>query len=523
MKRKFLLLYVLLVLTLVSTTVLSGCGGSTNSAPNVNDKSDGNNDSVTEVKDSIIIGIDQEPSSLDAQFSNELSGRYIFFNIYDNLVTRDESGKYHPSLAEKWDVSEDEKEYTFYLRKGIKFHNGEELKASDVKFSLDRGMTSSYVSFLYGAFDKVDVIDDYKVKVTLKYSSPTFLQVLSLPQAGILSEAAYNEYGDDYTRNPVGTGAYKFEEWVPGDKISLIANDDYFNGAPSIKECTFRIITDRGTGMVALEKGEVDVYYGISSVDKQNAIDNPDITYDECQAISYEHVVINCEDEIFSNPLVRQAVAYALDKESILIAGRDGLGYIADIQAPDYMFGYTDKVKSYPYDPEKAKELLAQAGYPDGFDCNISVNSGYREKEAQVIQAGLAEVGINVTIDVYEWGALLDSLSNGGYQISLVAKSLHINDPGLVTFNSFHSSQIGGAGNFYRYKNEELDGLLENSKTETNEDTRKQIFEQIYQKLHEDVPNIPLYWRVINVAYNKNLKGLKSNPEQQYLCKNFSW
>lgn len=512
MRKKSLVLCMLLVSVLVCSTVLAGCGEKA-----ADEKSNKN------AEDSIIIGISVEAPTLDPQMTSSHQARQIYCNLYDNLVEKNESGEFVGSLADNWTVSDDKLEYTFKLREGVKFHNGEELKASDVKFSFDRGMESPHVAFFYGSFSSVEVVDEYTVKVTLNSPAATFLEIMTLPQTSIVSEKAVTEFGDDYGRNPVGTGPYKFEKWNSGENIIFSGNEDYFKGAPSIKSCEFRIITDKNTGYIVLEKGEIDVYYDLSSVDRQRTIDNVNLTYDEIGSIAYEHIIINNENEKFSDVKVRQALAYAVDRESILIAGNNGVGVLADSQIPSTMFGYSDKVKSYEYNAEKAKALLEEAGYKDGFKCVIKVNSGYREKEAQVIQANLADIGIKADIAVVEWGTLLTELGNGNFEISLVGKNLHLDDPALTLNNSFSTKFIGAGGNFYRYSNAELDKKLEQSLVEQDQTVREKLFEEILTVLHEEVPNIPISWNINNIGYNKNLKGVKALPISHYEVYNFSW
>lgn len=476
---------------------------------------------VGAVKDKVVIGIATEPPTLDPQMTSALYTRQVCFNIYDNLVMKNYEGQYTPSLAESWTT--DGTQYVFKLKKGIKFHNGDELKASDVRFTFERGMQSPHVRFFYDVFEKVEALDDFTIRITLKYPTLILLDILTLPQTGIVSERAVTEAGKTYGRKPVGTGPYSFDKWTTGVDISLKGNDDYFMGKPAIGGCEFRFISDKSTAMVALEKGEVDAYLEISAVDKENAAQHPRLKYEETAGTSYEHLLFNCEDEKFSNVKLRQAIAYALDKESILMAGNNGVGALADSQIPPFMFGYPDTVKSYPYDPQKAQTLLSEAGYEKGFECTIKVNSGFREKEAQVIQANLSEIGIDAKIEVLEWGTLLSILGEGKFQLSIVGKNLHFDDPAVATNNSFNSKYAGEGGNFYRYRNPELDVLLEQSITELDKEKRIVLFEKILKTLHGDVPNVPLYWNINNIAYVRDLEGVKVLPITHYKVFNFHW
>ena len=474
-------------------------------------------------KDSITIGISSEPPVLDPQSTTAHAARQVYCNIYSNLLEKDEAGKYVGSVAERYEVSDDGLVYTFHIRDDVKFHNGDPLTANDVRFTLQRGMDSAFVAFFYDAFETVEAPDDSTVVVTLKYPASMFLEILTMPQTGIVSEKAVMEAGDQYGRDPVGSGPYQFSDWTSGDHITLTANENYYGGVPSIKTCTFRIITDVGTGTIALEKGEIDMYYDISSTDKQRILDNAGLVYEEIGSISYEHLVINCENSKFTDKNVRKALAYAIDLESIIIAGKNGAGVLAENQIPETMFGYSDQVKAYPYDTEKAKAALAEAGYENGFDCVMKVNAGFREKEAQVIQANLREIGINMDIEVLEWGTFLDDVEAGNYELALISSNLHIDDPSLVLNSSFNSEKFGTGGNLYRYANSDLDEMIVQSFTESDSAARKQLFGDILMLLHEEVPNVPICWNINNVAYNNQLKGMKVLPLSHYKIDNLSW
>lgn len=499
---------------------LTACGGAGQS-PQGGAQASGTAQPVS--KDGIVIGIATEPPVLDPQSTTAHTARQVYCNIYSNLLAKTEAGEYVGDLAESYEASADGLTYTFHLRKGAKFHNGEEVKASDVKFTMERGMSSAYVAFFYDAFEKVEAPDDYTVVITLKYNASMFLEIMTMPQSGIVSEKAVTASGDQYGRTPVGSGPYKLQEWVPGDHITLAANEEYYGGAPALKSCQFRIITDKGTGAIALEKGEVDMYYDVSPTDVQRMMDNTGLTYEEIGSISYEHLVINCASSKFASKAVRQALAYAIDKESVVIAGKNGAGVLAQTQIPETMFGFSTAVQAYPYDAAKAKDALAQAGVPDGFSCTMKVDAGFREKEAQVIQANLAEIGIVMDIEVLEWGTFLSDVEAGNYELALISSNLHINDPSLVLNSSFHSQKFGQGGNLYRYANKQLDDMILKSFTEQDTAAREKLFGDIQVLLHEEVPNLPLYWNNNNVAYNNQLQGMKVLPLSHYKVVNLSW
>lgn len=504
-KLTFVISVLFLVFGLVMTTLITGL--------------------ASKEDNSVVFGLTAEPPVLDPHYTSSGVARSTYSNMYDSLVMHDDSGEYVGALAENWTISEDRTEYIFRLRKGVKFHNGEELKASDVKFSLDRGKNSPHVAFMYTGFKDVEVLDDYTVKIQLEAPSEIFLEVMCQPHTSIVSEKAVTELGNQaFARNPVGTGPYKFVKWTPGVSIEMEAFEDYFLGAPSIKYAKFPIIIDRTVATVALEKGEIDIYQDFLPIDKALIMGNPDLTWDQTTGAHVDQFIINCENKILSNRLVRQAIAYAIDKESVLLIGKEGFGVLADSQIPPYLTDYfPETVKAYPYDVEKAKELLKQAGYPDGFSIKMYIIAGYYEKMAQVAQSNLSQVGIDVEIQVFEWGTYLELIGNGNYEMALMGQSIQILDPGLLLNWLFLSGNIGPGGNFCRYQNPEMDKLITTSFSEKDKSKRKEMFKEIVQIAHDDVVGVPVYWWINNIGYNKDLKGAKALTIFHYKLKEYSW
>lgn len=524
----------LMLAAMLTLSTLAGCSSSSSESSSASSSSSSSSSSTgTEIEvaglepaageDSIVIGIGVEAVTMDPHATTAHQSRQIYCNIYDSLLTKNDDGTFAGRLASSWEISEDSLEYTFYLEEGVLFHNGEEFTAADVKYSFERGMESAHVNFLYAGITAVEVVDTYTVKVILENPSATLLEVMTLPQTHILNEKAVTEAGEDYGRNPVGTGPYQFVSWTSGESIELVAFEDYFRGEAPITNVKFRFITDKSTGTIVLEKGEIDVYYDPTTVDVERLQTNEDLVYEDIAGTSYEMLVINNLCEPFDNVLVRQALAYAVNNEDVLIAGDNGVGFLAESQIPSTMPGYSENVTAYPYDTEMAKSLLAEAGYPDGFECTMTVNSGYREKEAQVIQAYLSMVGIDMKIEVLEWGTLLTDLADGNYELSLVGKNLHIADPAITTANCFGTEYMYGGGNLFLYSNPDFDSMMAAAMVEMDTDVRNGIFEDILELLHEEVPNVPYYWKVNSLAFNKNLNGINVLAMSHYEVYNFYW
>jgi peptide/nickel transport system substrate-binding protein len=473
-------------------------------------------------KDSFIMALPEDAQNLDPQNNNSLNSMRIVVNINETLTKIDDNGKVVPSLAEDWEVSEDGLEYIFHIKKGVKFHNGEELKADDVVFTFERAMASPFAGAVFGPVESAEKIDDYSVKVKLKYQYVPFLTALTAPVSSIVNKEAVESKGDDYGRNPVGTGAYEFVNWASGSQIVLKAFEDYHLGPAPIKNVTYKIITDPSTAVVALQSGEVDAVINVPAIDIQSINNDPNLTLYETPSALFEYLGMNTSQAPFDNVKVRQAIAYALDKEGILMGVAEGTGVLANNQLIDSIFGYTDEIKAYPYDVEKAKSLLAEAGYEDGFNAEIITVEGDRKKIAQIVQENLRQIGITCEISILENVAYLDKAKKGEFDMFVTGWNTPAPDADLGLYFSYNSSMIN-AMNYTRYFNEEMDDLLIRGRTTPDESERLIIYKQALELLHSDVPNVPIYYTKTNIAVNKDIKGVKAVPTSEYRIYNFSW
>jgi len=480
------------------------------------------NNTMESKKNNLIIALPENIQSLDPQNTNSLNSMRVIANINETLVKLAENGELVPGLAEKWEVSSDGLEYIFYIKKGIKFHNGEELKADDVVFTFERAMASPFAGAVFGSVKSVEKIDEYAVKVTLKYQYVPFLAALTAPVSSIVNKNAVETAKEEYGRNPVGTGAYKFVAWVSGDKVDLEAFGEYHVGAVPIKNVTFKIIQDSTTAVIALQSGQIDAMINIPSIEIKNIKKDSKLTLYETPSALYEYVGMNTQKAPFDNVKVRQAIAYALDKEGIVFAVAEGAGIVANNQLIDSIFGYTAEVKPYPYNVEKAKALLAEAGYQNGFKVEITTIDGHRKNIAQIVVDNLQKIGIEAKVSVLENVAYLDKAKSGQIEMFVTGWNTPVPDADLGLFFSFNSGMIN-AMNYTRYSNEQMDDLLKRGRTTPDSKERLNIYKEALELLHNDVPNIPLYYTMTNIAANKDLKGVKAVPTSTYLIYNFSW
>lgn len=498
MKKKFWLL----VAMVLSVLFLVACGGDL-------DKKSG---SAT-AKDTLVIAQGADAKSLDPHASNDNPSSRIRIQIFDRLMDLDDNGVPQPMLAESWERPDDTT-IIFHLRKGVKFHNGDEMKASDVKFSLERALKSPEVSHILDGVKGVEVLDDYTVKVTTEKPMAAILNNLSHTTIAILSEKATTEAGDSFGQNPIGTGPYKFVSWQSGDRVTLEAFPDYWQGEAPVKNVVFRNIVEETNRTIGLETGELDIIYDIQGMDKNKLKDDERFNLIEGPQLSLTYLGFNMKKAPYDNPKVREAISYAIDQKPIIDTVFLGAGEPANSILGPNVFAYYD-VEKFTQDIAKAKALLAEAGYPNGFKAKIWVNDNpVRRDTAVILQDQLKQIGIDLTIETVEWGAFLDGTARGDHEMYLLGWGNVTRDPDYGMFELISTSTMGAAGNRSFYSNPEVDKLLEAGKTELDPEKRKEIYKQIQEIVRKDLPMYMIVYPLQNVVTQKNIKNFKLDPAQ---------
>lgn len=463
-------------------------------------------------KNTLVVAQGADAKSLDPHGSNDQPSSRVSTQIYNGLVATDKDMNIVPALAESWDQP-DSLTTIFHLRKGVKFHNGEELKASDVKFTIERMLGSATVKHIIDAIDKVEVIDDYTVKIITKEPFGPLLHHLAHTASSILNEKAVNEFGSDYGQHPVGTGPYSFVKWDSGDKITLKANPDYFLGAPKIENVIFRNVTEGTNRTIGLETGEIDIAYDIEPIDKKQVEGDKNLLLIEEESLSMNYIGFNFKKPPFDNKLVRQAVGHAIDVDTIIDVVLDGAGTKANSPIGPKVFGYNKDAKSYDYNPELSKKLLEEAGYPNGFDTVIWTNDNpVRLQIATIVQDQLKQVGINMAVEPVEWGAYLDGTARGDHQMFILGWVSTTGDADYGLNALFNSATIGGAGNRSFYSNPDVDKWLNAARSSIDPAERLELYAKIQAQIMEDLPVDPLYYQTMNAGINKRVKGFELNP-----------
>lgn len=415
-----------IALLLVLTMVLSGCGGG-GEEPAAGENDGSNNESSNEngteesggaSKDTLVVALPTDPGNI--RFDNITAyTQPIMFNVTECLYKANNNGGYDGVLAESYEMDEDNLGVTIKLREGVKFHNGDELKASDVLFSLGMAKTGGFSSNLESInVDESEAVDDYEVHLKFDYVYGPWLE--GLIYSPIFSEAAYKASDETtFWISPVGTGSYMIDEWSSGDQITLIRFDDYWGEPAKIKNVIFRIINETSVAMMELQTGGVDICYSVSNDDVNKLRDNPNekLTIYEQPGTVAHYIGINNSREYLTDVRVRKALAYAIDRKALIEGSFDGNAELNDGIMGPWNTGYSDTYAGdkypYQYDPQKAKELLAEAGYADGLKLSIIVDdTAVRRSMAEQLYNMFADVGVTLDIQQYDFATATDLLNN---------------------------------------------------------------------------------------------------------------
>lgn len=458
-------------------------------------------------KNKISIAMKADPKTLDPQKSIDTMSNKSITLIYDILLDLDENLNLKPNLAESWERLDD-CNVIFHLKKGVKFHNGEELKAEDIKFTLERAASSPQTLYLFKPITKVTVIDDYTVQVTTDKPFGALLNNLAAVQGGIVSKKAVLEYGDDYVNHPVGTGQYKLKEWLPGNRIVFEGFKDAYQGAPNFEELTYLTIPEVSNRMIALETGEVDVAFDIGIMDKETIENSNNLELVEVESPALLYLGFDQTNPIYQNKKLREAIAYAIDNQTFVDVVFRGSAVTGDSPLPKASPAYNGNVKKYNQDIEKAKKLLAEAGYPNGLDIELwCMDDGPRVDMCVIIQDQLKKIGINVEIKIFEFGAYVSKTALPNKELYFLSWNSS-GDGDVALYPLFHSSQHGAPGNRSFYSNKEVDKLLDKARVSVDEEERKSLYKEVQNILQEDLAIYALAYPKINLAKNKEIKGL---------------
>ncbi|MDK2986423.1 MAG: peptide/nickel transport system substrate-binding protein [Clostridia bacterium] len=450
-------------------------------------------------------------------------------NIFDTLVQYEpEGGNLQPGLATSWKVSEDGRTWTFYLRRGVTFHDGSSFNADAVKFNFDRWMNPNhpyhqgkfnYWQYVFGGFpglvEKVEVVSQYTIKVKLFKPYAPFLASLALPAFGIASPQGIRHFGQEFGKFPVGTGPYRFKEWKKNNYILLEANDNYWANTVRLDKLKFKVILNNKNRLKELERGSIHLMDGLSPEDAERVKNNPKLQLYFRPSFNVGFLAMNNDKEPFNQLKVRLAVSYAINKEKLVEKHFAGLAKPAKSLVPPSLWGFNEEVEPYPYDPERAKQYLREAGYPEGFQTDLWVMSQPRpyfpqpSEIAKSIQEDLAAVGIEADIRVFNWETYLEKVENGEHQLALLGWMGDIADPDnfLYVMLDKDNAQPGRASNIAFYRDELIHYWLTEAREKTDQLFRSRLYRLVQEKVHEDAPLVPLVHITPALAANRAVKG----------------
>lgn len=458
--------------------------------------------SETAYKDTLTIAHWEEPTTLDPQAQGKMSCGAVSFQIYDNLITMDEDKNPQPMLAEKWEQIDDTT-FRFYLREGVKFHNGDTLTAEDVRYTIARACTNPGSSSTFISFDgeNTSVIDDLTVEIKLKNPDASIFDTLSGQRGGIVCKRAVEEMGEDaFGHEPVGTGPYKLAEWQTGTEIHLTANEDYWGDAPLTENIVFKIITESANRVIEMETGNADICLNVLASEVARLEEAEGIHVEMDTGYQYTTVTFNMQDPVLSDIRVRQALVYAIDRDAIVNAVYGDTATVADSIMPTTLLG----AKTYDpnlYDVDKAKELLAEAGYADGLTLNFVVQPlEEMQRITEAIQNMWKQIGVETNVSTAEVAAYLAQ----GNTLQVGIRNGSASDPAntLIIYDSSFGDRLNS-------NNDELDKMLADAKTYYDTEERANAYYEICDYLWEAKWSLPIAFKNTIYAVSDKVEGFE--------------
>lgn len=535
MKKKISLM---LAAALTAGLALTGCGGSKTSDTTDN-TAGAESESAAEAKGVdvdttgyLVAALNADIQTADVQKTSK--DYEVPFNIFDRLVDvevgTDGNSKIVPSLAESWEISDDGLEYTFHLRQGVKFHNGNDFTAEDVAYTFHRmltvegGVNTEFIDQIKGAdellagetdtLEGVEVVDDYTIKVTLKEPFAGFLASISSPGVSIYDSEATEAAGDQFGMDPamtVGTGPFEFSSWSFNNQLVLTRNEDYWKGASGLPGVVIKIIPDTETQSMMFESGELDILdldYAADSVDRFTETYPDQIVQGPRVGIVY--FTMNFNKEPFQDVRVRKAVQMSIDRQAILDALYGGRGQVEQGIFPHGLIGFNPDQEEIKYDPEAAKALLAEAGYADGFDMEIAADSSASDTMTmalEIVSDQLAEVGIRAEIKNYDESTWLETRKSGELGSFMSTWSADYNDPDNFIYTFFGNEEKTRIRSI-NYPDTEVMERVAKARTIVNEDERLAEYKALEEKIiHEDAAWVPMFSRLHLFAVSKRVQG----------------
>lgn len=512
---------IVMLALLIAATALAGCG----QKPAEQGKEEQPQKEASKI---LRVGIMSNPPKLDPVFATDTSSARVIYQIFETLVDYDNDGNVQPLLAESWDISEDALEYVFHLRKGVKFHSsvageptangGREVTADDWIWSFnyilnpDTNSPRAYFLDMIKGYEEyqekkteqisgISKIDDYTIKIQLEYPFAPFLSVLAYNTFNVLPKEDVEKYGtDQFNFHPVGTGPFKFEEWIQDDKIVLSKNENYWakdengNQLPYLDGVEFGIVTDLAMQWTEFGLGNFDIIEEVDDPYYHEAKEMPNFI-ERAELGTYYYGFNLTMAPFKDNKPLRQAFNYAIDRQGLIDIVKNGRALPASGALPPGMMGYDENIEpKYTYDVEKAKALLKEAGYPNGIKVELTYNTSDAHKRiAEALQAQFKKAGIDVSLKNIDWGALLDAADRLEVPFFRMGWVADYPDPDNFLYVLLHSNNIGPNGNYTGFSNKDFDEITMKARTETDPAVREELYKRAESIAREEAPWLFIY------------------------------
>jgi len=465
------------------------------------------------------IGIGIDADTLNPQEHTTTLPQNMSDLIQDTLLYQTPDNKLEPRLVTKYEMSKDGLTYTLHLRKNVKFSDGTPFNAKAVKLTFDRALDPKMkvpLRFAITMIKEVTIVDDYTVRIQLKYPFAPFATNLSLTLCSPISPAAIEKYGEDVRQHPVGAGPYILKEWVKGDRIVMVRNENYYGPKPTVAQLTFKIVPEDATREAMLRSGQIDVCYKPLPSNVAALKSDPNITVEMPLDTRTIFMGLNCQKGVTTNKLVRQAFNYAVDKKAICSKILFDTAVPMEGPVSPILFGYFKMTNQYDYNPEKAKELLKKANFDFNQTVQMRTPQGrylFDKQVSEAVQAYLQAIGVKTELRTYDWptyvAGLLKPIKETELEVFLLGWGPIVLDADFGLYGQFHSSvnPPNGLGSAF-YSNPEYDKIMDASRLEQNSAKRLEILKKASEMVWDDAPWIWLHVEKFVIAYSSKIKGM---------------
>jgi len=509
-------IFLMLVLSLV--LALAACSGKSSAPKDEGKPSDSGESKEEGVQGGHLVFVTgSDAPTLDPHGTNDTATTNATSQIFERLLEFDKDGKPAPSLATEF-TQTDDVTWSVKLREGVKFHDGTDFNAEAVKINFERVLDPEFASpraFVLNMIESITVDGEFALTIKTKFPFAPLPTHIAHNAGSIISPAAIQEEkdgGKKVSENPIGTGAFKLDTWNTGAEIKFSRFDDYWGEKAVVDTMSFVVVPEQATRVAMIETGEAHaMLLGPSDVTRVEAMAG--VTLDRVKSTRMDYLGFNLKKKPFDNVKVRQAISMAINKDDVVNGVLDGQGIVATGPLAPAVTGYSDSLTPLPYDVEAAKKLLAEAGFPDGFKTTLWANEGSKERAdiAELIQAQLAPLGIDVSIEIIEWGAFLEKSAAGEHDMIVLGWTTVTGDADYGLYAPYHSSAHGAAGNRSFYTNAKVDELLDKARQSTDQNERLAMYKEISQILIDEAPQVFLQHQDFVHATNGIHSGFFSN------------